>query len=254
MSLASGSPGQLAELFRFIEASVRSLSGGGRGGCLPYGEGITFWALGEIVKAEAGILEGDPPDVAIVKLEPTIPPDDPDREWLKVRLLPLLGIASVPAEREENFTAWRRYLEHLAAGDPSVFVIEDLHWADPALLAFIEHVAEYVEGVSILLICTARPELFEREANWGGGKRNSTIISLSPLTDAESGSSSPSSSVSRCCRWRSLRDHSTWPMGTRSWPRSSCASSVIGGSLSGREPAGSSPTPSGSDFLTPCNR
>jgi class 3 adenylate cyclase/tetratricopeptide (TPR) repeat protein len=184
-----GEPGvgksrQVAELFRYIDERPEFIRWR-QGRCLPYGEGITFWALGEIVKAEAGILESDPPEAAIAKLEPTVPAGDPEREWLKLRLLPLLGIASTPAEREENFTAWRRYLEHLAAGDPSVFVIEDLHWADPALLAFIEHVVEYAEGVPMLLVCTARPELFERAANWGGGKRNSTIISLSRLTDSE---------------------------------------------------------------------
>lgn len=186
-----GEPGvgksrQVAELFRYIDERPEPIRWR-QGRCLPYGEGIAFWALGEIVKAEAGILESDPPDAAIAKLERTIRSDEVDREWLKVRLLPLLGIASIPAEREENFTAWRRYLEHLAADGPSVLVVEDLHWADPALLAFVEQLVEYAEGVPMLLVCTARPELFEREANWGGGKRNSTIISLSPLTDAEIG-------------------------------------------------------------------
>jgi class 3 adenylate cyclase/tetratricopeptide (TPR) repeat protein len=186
-----GEPGvgksrQVAELFRHVDERPEPIRWR-QGRCLPYGEGITFWALGEIVKAESGILESDPPDAAIDKLEPTIRSGDPDREWLKLRLLPLLGIASIPVEREENFTAWRRFLEHLAADLPSVFVLEDLHWADPALLAFIEHVVEYAEGVPMLLVCTARPELFERQANWGGGKRNSTIISLSRLTDPEIG-------------------------------------------------------------------
>ena len=89
-----------------------------QGRCLPYGEGITFWALGEIVKAHAGILESDPPDVATAKLEAVLPEGD-ERPWFRQRLLPLLGIeATSSAEREELFTAWRRFLEHIAEQDP----------------------------------------------------------------------------------------------------------------------------------------
>ena len=103
---------------------------GGRDAACPYGEGITFWALGEILKAHAGILESDPPDVAQAKLETVLPEGD-EREWFRQRLLPLLGIeATSTAEREELFTAWRRFLEHIAEQHPTVLVFEDLHWAD----------------------------------------------------------------------------------------------------------------------------
>ncbi len=112
-----------------------------QGRCLPYGEGITFWALGEIVKAHAGILESDDPATAIAKLDVVLPEGE-ERAWFRQRLLPLLGIeASSPAEREELFTAWRRWLEQIAEQDPTVLVFEDLHWADDALLAFLEHLA-----------------------------------------------------------------------------------------------------------------
>ena len=90
------------------------------------------------------------------------------------RFGPLVGVeAASPAERQELFTAWRRYLAGLAAARPSVLVFEDLHWADEALLAFLEHLAEWAEGVPLLLLCTARPELYERRAGWASGQRNS---------------------------------------------------------------------------------
>jgi class 3 adenylate cyclase/tetratricopeptide (TPR) repeat protein len=155
------------------------------GRCLPYGEGITFWALGEIVKAQAGILESDAPETVTAKLERAVPETEPDREWLKARLGPLVGLEGPGAEREESFTAWRRFLEALAAARPAVLVFEDLHWADPALLDFLEHVADWSEGIPLLLVCTARPELYERHPHWAGGKRNATTINLSPLSGEE---------------------------------------------------------------------
>jgi class 3 adenylate cyclase/tetratricopeptide (TPR) repeat protein len=161
------------------------------GRCLPYGEGITFWALGEIVKAEAGILESDDPDVARVKLAKTVVAlveDEDDRAWFDSRLAPLVGAGGDGAAvtREEAFTAWRRFLEAMAARRPTVLVVEDLHWADGALLEFLEHLLDWSLPVPLLLLCTARPELYERRASWGGGKRNATTISLSPLTVEES--------------------------------------------------------------------
>ena len=89
--------------------------------------------------------------------------------------------------RDEAFTAWRRFLEAMAARRPCVLVIEDLHWADGALLEFVEHLLDWSMPVPLFLLCTARPELFERQPSWGGGKRNATTISLSPLSIEESG-------------------------------------------------------------------
>jgi len=87
-----------------------------------------------------------------------------------------------PAERQELFTAWRRFLEGLAAARPSVLVFEDLHWADEALLAFLEYVAEWSQGVPLLILCTARPELYERRPGWGAGQRNFSSLYLEPLS------------------------------------------------------------------------
>ena len=157
-----------------------------QGRCLPYGDGITFWALGEIVKNEAGILETDTPEEAASKLDRALRVPDDEREWFRARLGPLVGLeVGAAAEREESFTAWRRFLESLIDDAPGVFVFEDLHWADPALLEFIQHVAEWAENSPMLLVCTARPELYEKHRGWAGGMRNATTISLDPLSDEE---------------------------------------------------------------------
>jgi class 3 adenylate cyclase/tetratricopeptide (TPR) repeat protein len=174
-----------AELFAYIDAKPELITWR-QGRCLPYGEGITFWALGEIVKAEAGILESDSAEVAAAKLEAAVSPEEPERQWLLQRLAPLVGVeAASPAERQELFTAWRRFLEGLAAARTSVLVFDDLHWADEALLAFLEYLAEWSQGVPLLVLCTARPELYERRPGWGAGQRNAHTINLSPLSDRE---------------------------------------------------------------------
>ena len=174
----------VAELFGYVDERPELVTWR-QGRCLPYGEGITFWALGEILKAHTGILESDPPAVAMEKLELVLP-DGPEREWFRQRLLPLLGIeASSPAEREELFTAWRRFFELIAERGPTVLVFEDLHWADQALLEFLEHLADFAEEVPLLIVGTARPELFERHPQYAAGLRNATPINLAPLSPAE---------------------------------------------------------------------
>jgi tetratricopeptide (TPR) repeat protein len=173
-----------AELFGYIEDRP-GLVRWRQGRSLPYGEGIAFWALGEIVKAECGILESDSPEEAEAKFVATLPADDPDLAWLKARLAPLVGAGGEPASQEESFTAWRRLLESWAAGRETVLVFEDLHWADAALLAFLEHLADWAQGVPLLLICTARPELYEEHPHFGADARNAQRINLAPLTDEE---------------------------------------------------------------------
>ena len=173
-----------AELFAYIDERP-GLTRWRQGRCLPYGEGIAFWALGEIVKAECGILESDSPEEAEAKLERALPADDPDFAWLKSRLAPLVGAGGEPAAQEESFTAWRRVLDSWAEARETVLVFEDLHWADTALLSFLEHLADWSQGVPLLLLCTARPELYEQHPSWAAGLRNATTINLPPLTDEE---------------------------------------------------------------------
>jgi predicted ATPase/class 3 adenylate cyclase len=173
-----------AELFAYVEDRP-GLVRWRQGRCLPYGEGILFWALGEIVKAECGILETDTPAQAAAKLEQAVAEDDSDRAWVVGRLAPLVGAPAEPATQDESFAAWRRFCEGLAAERTTVLVFEDLHWADPALLAFLEHLADWAEGVPLLLLCTARPELYERHPTFGATARNAQRINLSPLSDTE---------------------------------------------------------------------
>lgn len=172
------------ELFRHVEERP-GLTRWRQGRCLPYGEGIAVWALGEIVKAECGILESDSPEVAAAKLARAVPESEQDRAWLLARLAPLVGVPAEPASQEESFTAWRRFLEGLGADGPAVLVFEDLHWADSALLAFLEHLADWAEGVSLLVLCTARPELYEQHPTFGANARNGQRINLSPLSNQE---------------------------------------------------------------------
>src|SRR5262249_9807411 len=88
-------------------------------------------------------------------------------------------------ERSQSFAAWRRFLEAIASKGPLVLVFEDLHWADAAMVDFIEHLVDWSSGVPLLVICTARPEIYERPPGWGGGKRNSTTVALAPLTQKD---------------------------------------------------------------------
>jgi class 3 adenylate cyclase/tetratricopeptide (TPR) repeat protein len=160
-----------------------------QGRSLPYGEGVTFWALGQIVKAQAGILESDATREAATKLADSIGAlvdDASEQGWVRSWLAPLIGLGeprSDGADRTEAFSAWRRFLEAIASVDPLVVVLDDLQWADAALLDFVEYLADWSSGVPMLILCSARPELFDRARNWGGGKRNSITVSLPPLTN-----------------------------------------------------------------------
>ena len=163
-----------------------------QGRSLPYGDGVTFWALGEIVKAQAGILETDSAEAAVEKLRHATAAavtDQADTEWVESHLRPLVGLEEdtpLGGDRQaEAFAAWRRFLEGLAERSPLVLVFEDLHWADEGLLDFIDYVAEWASDVRLLIVCTARPELLTRRAGWGGGKPNATTLSLAPLSREE---------------------------------------------------------------------
>ena len=155
-----------------------------QGHCLPFGEDVTFWALAEIVEAHAGILDSDGREGVETKLDAIVPADE-DREWLRSRLRALLGLEAPTASRDENFAAWLRFVEEVAASDPAVLVFEDLHWADEALLAFVEHLATHAAGVPLLVIVTARPELLEQQPSFAAGSANVNRLSVDPLAPGE---------------------------------------------------------------------
>jgi class 3 adenylate cyclase/tetratricopeptide (TPR) repeat protein len=181
----------LHELSRVADADPELITWR-QGRCLAYGDGVTFWALAEIVKAQAGILEADTEDEAARKLRVAIEDvisGPQDVAWVEARLRPLVGLggeAELAGDRRgETFTAWRRFLEALADQRTLVAVFEDLQWADDGLLDFVDELADWGSDVPLLLVCTARPELLSRRPSWGGGKLNAATIALSPLSDLE---------------------------------------------------------------------
>ena len=178
----------VAELFNVVDADPDLISWR-QGRSLPYGESVSFWALGEIVKSHAGILESDNADTAAAKLGSTIGSlveDEQERAWLTVRARPLIGLdVDERVDRGEAFAAWRRLLEAAAEQRPLVLVFEDLHWADDGLLDFVDHLADWATTVPLLIVGTARPELLDRRPNWGGGKRNAFTVSIGALSDTE---------------------------------------------------------------------
>jgi class 3 adenylate cyclase/tetratricopeptide (TPR) repeat protein len=171
------------ELFEAIERHPELISWR-QGRCLPYGEGVTFWALCEMVKAQVGILEGDDAAEAERKLSAAV-----GDAWVESHLRPLVGLAGGAEgggdKRDEAFAAWRRFFEELAEERPLVLVFEDLHWADDHLLEFVDHLVDWASGVPLLVVSTARPELLTRRPGWGGGKPNALTVSLSSLSDEE---------------------------------------------------------------------
>ena len=158
-----------------------------KGRCLPYGEGISFWALGEIVKSHAGMLETDDQPTLATKLEAAISEPDPSlRAWIHERLAPLVGLRTdaAPAAQEESFSAWTRFVTSLAADGSAVLVFEDLHWADPALVSFLIQLADSPEPVPLLLVVTARPEVSDKHPEWLARAGRSTVVQLASLDDA----------------------------------------------------------------------
>lgn len=180
----------VSELFHSVEREP-DFTTWRQGRSLPYGEGVSFWALAEIVKAQAGILESDSAEEVERKLriavdQVTAEPGEAD--WMASRLGNLVGTSGPDDDsvaQGESFSAWRRFLEALSDRHPLVLVFEDLHWADDGLLDFVDQLVDWARESPVLVLCTARPELLERRPGWGGGKANATTISLPPLEDNE---------------------------------------------------------------------
>jgi class 3 adenylate cyclase/tetratricopeptide (TPR) repeat protein len=178
----------VGELFQSVEVGG-VLTYWRQGRSLPYGQGVSFWALAEMVKAQAGILETDSDADVEAKLAAAVEQSVvEDGEWVLSHLRPLVGGGDAPGTREEAFAAWRRLFESMAEEHPLVLVFEDIQWADEGLLDFVEHLADWVRDVPMLIVCTARPELLERRPTWGGGKPNAATVTLAPLSEFETAS------------------------------------------------------------------
>ena len=151
-----------------------------------HGGGLTFWALGEMVRGRCGLVENDGEATTRARVTETLVehvPDAEERRWLEPALLALLGVGGAPSRSEELFGAWRTLFERLAATSPVVMVFEDLHWADPGTLDFIDHLLDWSRGLPIYVVTLARPELLEQRPGWGAGKRDFTSLSLDPLPE-----------------------------------------------------------------------
>jgi class 3 adenylate cyclase len=179
------------EFFKSVQRDGTSVTWR-QGRSLPYGAGVTLWALGEIVKAHAGILESDGDDGADGKLRRAITDalsEATEADWVYARLRPLVMPSSESEirgdRRAEAFAAWRRFFEALAAQRPLVLVLEDVHWADDTLLDFVEYLIEWAMEVPLLVLATARPELLDRRPAWAASKPHAGTLMLAPLSEAE---------------------------------------------------------------------
>ena len=154
-----------------------------------YGEGISYWALAEMVRLRAQITEGEDAASARPKLTAMLEQflDDPEeRRFVEPRLAGLLGLAELPSDgREELFAAWRTLFERIAAQAPTVLVFVDMHWADQGLLDFVEDLLAWARTSPIFVVALARPELLERRPDWGSAVRSLTRINLEPLVAPE---------------------------------------------------------------------
>jgi len=152
-----------------------------------YGDGISFWALGEMVRARAGLLETDDEPTTRAKIAATVAehvPDASERRWIEPALLALLGLDAGSIASDELFGAWRTFFERMAASAPVVLVFEDFHYADSGLIDFVDHLLEWARTLPIYVVTLARPDFLERRPDWGAGKRSFTSIFLEPLAAA----------------------------------------------------------------------
>ncbi|HJR94100.1 MAG TPA: hypothetical protein VJ807_01610, partial [Gaiellaceae bacterium] len=158
-----------------------------RGRCLAYGDGVAYWALAEMVRMRARIAEDEPAEESVAKLSTVVSEilaDKDERAFVEPRLQHLLGLTDrVAPDREDLFSAWRLFFERMAEENPVIMVFEDIHWADAALLEFVEYLLDWSRAHPIYVITLARPEVSERHPGWGTQIRNYTSLTLEPLRD-----------------------------------------------------------------------
>jgi predicted ATPase/class 3 adenylate cyclase len=156
-----------------------------RGRCLPYGEGITFWPVAELVKHACDIADDDPRADARAKIG-AIVADAEDGSLIAERVAALLGVDGGTAGLQETFWAVRRFFERLGRTRPVVAVVDDLQWAEPTLLDLIEYLAGWTKDTALFLLCLARPDLTDARPSWGGGTASGGWLTLSALDEDES--------------------------------------------------------------------
>jgi class 3 adenylate cyclase/tetratricopeptide (TPR) repeat protein len=153
-----------------------------------YGEGVTFWAISEMIKGRAGIAEGDDDETVALRLDETLEtyvPDPGDRAWMRPRLAAVLGEGEAPGDRAELDAAVRAFFEAVSDQGTSVLVFEDLHWADSSLIDFVEDLTDWWRDRPILIVTMARPDLLELKPSWGAGRQGVVSITLGPMSSED---------------------------------------------------------------------
>lgn len=175
------------ELLRYIDG-IKEPIYYHSGRSLSYGDGVTFWALGEMIRQRAGILEREEPSKSRVRLRTMVSEfasSEEDQRWIEPRLAALIGLAEMPpGDRTELYAALRAFFQAISQQGTVLMVFEDLHWADEGLLDFIEELVERTTGHPILILCLARPELLERRPDWAASRKRTLAMHLSRLDDA----------------------------------------------------------------------
>jgi predicted ATPase/class 3 adenylate cyclase len=155
-----------------------------QGRCLPYGDGITFWPIVEMLREAAGISLADSPDEARAGIAELLTPSG-EAASVRDRLAALLGLGETAPGIQETFWAVRKLLEDLGTRRPLVVLFDDIHWGEPTFLDLLEYLADWIRGSPVLILCLARPELLEIRP-WMTGKANATLVTLRPLMESES--------------------------------------------------------------------
>ena len=166
---------------RLVHEAVERVAGGARvlrGRCLPYGDGITFWPLVEMLREAADIRADDSPAVAQAKVLAVVGDAD-----VAARLASATGLSAAPFPLQEIYWAARKLLEVLAAAAPVVALVDDIHWAEQAFLDLLEYLLDTSTDGSVLLLATARHDLLEERPAWGE-RTGATRLVLRPLDDA----------------------------------------------------------------------
>jgi class 3 adenylate cyclase/tetratricopeptide (TPR) repeat protein len=156
-----------------------------RARCLPYGEGITYWPIVDLVRAAAGIAPTDTHEAAQQSLMAVLDGVD-GRDAIVERVAAAIGLPAAPAPAEEIAWGVRKFLEAIAGRGPLIVVVDDLQWAEPTMLDLVEYIADWSNETPILLLVIARPELLDIRRQWAGGKLNATTIRLEPLDPVDS--------------------------------------------------------------------
>jgi class 3 adenylate cyclase/tetratricopeptide (TPR) repeat protein len=173
------------EFYKYFDGIVQTIYWH-RGRCLAYGEGVTYWALADMVRWRCGIAEDEEAEDALQKLQAALEEhllDPEERRFVEPRLAQLLALGEGASyERQDLFAAWRLFFERLADAYPTILAFEDMQWADASLLDFVEYLLEWSRDKPLFVVTLARPELLEKRPTWGAGHRNFTSLYLEPLS------------------------------------------------------------------------